>query len=170
MNEQSAHELFHALNGMIVSLKQSGILDEHDPLLSQSFVEGETQIPEIVAGVIRSIDDDMVLATGLKTMIDEYQKRKSRIEERVENKRGLIELALMRAEVPSLETPAATVSLRAVPIALGEVDEAAVPSEFFDPGTPKLNRKRLLEALKSGASIDGAKLTNGGQTLSIRRH
>lgn len=167
---QADHELFEALNGMLVGLRATGIFDEGDPLLSQSFVEGETAVPEIIGDVIRSLDDDQVLVAGLTSMIDEYQKRKARIEKRMENKRGLIELTLMRADITSLETPAATVSLRPLPKALGPINEALIPSDYFSVPAPTLDRRKLLADLKDGKDVAGAVLSNGGVSLAIRRH
>lgn len=170
MAVEASRELLTALNDMVAGLRESGVLDEGDPLLSQSFVEGETKVPEIAGAVVASMDEDQILIDGLKSMLDELGKRKSRIEARQDNKRGLLEITMMRADITKLETPAATLSLRAVPIALGEVDEALIPSDYFETPPPKLSRKKLLDALKAGAVIEGAKLTNGGQTLAIRRH
>lgn len=171
MATEASRDLLTALNDMVAGLRDSGILDDGDPLLSQSFVEGETKVPEIAGAVIASMDEDEVLIEGLKKLIDDLSKRKSRIEARQDNKRGLLELTMMRAEIAKLETPAATLSLRAVPQKLADdLDEALIPSDYFEPQAPKLSRKKLLDALKAGAVIDGAKLTNGGQALAIRRH
>lgn len=170
MSDQTAHELFREIHAMAVALSESGVFDEDDPLLTQSFIEGQTMVPEIIAGVLKSIDEDQVLLSGLKAMIEEFQSRKARIEDRVENKRGLIELVLLRAEIKTLETPSATVSLRAVPAKLANVDEALVPSEYFTVPAPTLDRRKLLADLKEGKQVEGASLSNGGQTVSIRRN
>lgn len=164
------HVMFTEIQTMLVQLKDNGIIDEADPLLTQSFIEGETVMPDLIAAVIRSIDEDQVLVAGLKTLIDEYQARKSRFDQRIENKRGLIELALMRADIRTLETSAATVSLRPIPAALGPVDEALIPSEYFTVPAPSLDRRKLLAALKEGKHVAGAALSNGGQSIAIRRH
>jgi hypothetical protein len=170
MNANVTHDLVREIQNMAVALKDNGILDEGDPLLSQSFVEGETFIPEIVGAVVKSIDEDGILVTGIKALIEELQARKSRIEGRAENKRGLIELALMRAEIKSVETPAATVSLRAVPPKIASVDESLIPSEYFTVPTPALDKRKLLADLKEGKQVPGAVLSNGGQSITIRRH
>ena len=47
-------------------------------------------------------------------------------------------------------------------------DEAAVPEPFWRPQPPKLDRRALAEALKTGQSIPGATLSNGGTTLSLK--
>ena len=168
MNANVSHELFREIQSMAVSLKEAGIVDENDPLLTQSFVEGETAVPEIAAAVVASIDEDNIMLAGLKALIEDLSKRKSRIEDRIENKRGLLELTLMRADLKTLETPAATLSLRAVPQKIASVDEALIPSEYFVPQAPALDKRKLLADLKEGKQVPGAVLSNGGQTIAIR--
>jgi len=46
------------------------------------------------------------------------------------------------------------------------IDEAAVPSLYWEPGKPRLNRQGLLGDLKLGAEVTGAVLSN--PHLSVR--
>ncbi|MGE0857439.1 MAG: siphovirus Gp157 family protein [Hyphomicrobiaceae bacterium] len=43
-----------------------------------------------------------------------------------------------------------------------------IPSEFWKPQPPRLDKKVVLDALKAGAVVPGAELSNGGETLSMR--
>ena len=48
------------------------------------------------------------------------------------------------------------------------LDEAAVPSIFWQPSAPKLNRQGLLSELKEGVEIAGVTLSNPEPVLSVR--
>ena len=48
------------------------------------------------------------------------------------------------------------------------LDEAAVPSIYWEPREPRLNRQELLSELKEGAEIEGVALSNPEPVLSVR--
>jgi hypothetical protein len=48
------------------------------------------------------------------------------------------------------------------------IDEAAVPSIYWQPGAPRLKRQELLAELKEGSEIEGVALSNPEPVLSIR--
>ena len=48
------------------------------------------------------------------------------------------------------------------------LDEAAVPSIYWEPSEPRLNRLELLNELKGGADIKGVTLSNPEPVLSVR--
>ncbi|MGA7024268.1 MAG: hypothetical protein WA796_23655 [Pseudolabrys sp.] len=47
-------------------------------------------------------------------------------------------------------------------------DEAAVPSIYWEPTDPRLDRQGLLSDLKGGAGINGVALSNPEPVLSVR--
>ncbi len=73
-----------------------------------------------------------------------------------------------RAEIPRLREADFTLSLRATPASLLVDDEAQIPDHYFVPQPPKLDRRALLDALKSGTSIPGASLSEPGRSLTVR--
>jgi hypothetical protein len=52
--------------------------------------------------------------------------------------------------------------------ALQVLDEAAVPSIYWQPGAPRLKRQELLSELKDGADITRVALSNSEPVLSVR--
>ena len=50
----------------------------------------------------------------------------------------------------------------------GVIDEAAVPSIYWEPREPRLNRQGLANDLKQGADIAGVALSNPEPVLSVR--
>jgi hypothetical protein len=74
------------------------------------------------------------------------------------------------AGVKKLERPAATLSLRSVPPKAIITSEVELPSRFFVDQAPKLDKKAVLDALKAGEKVAGAELSNGGETIALRRN
>jgi hypothetical protein len=52
--------------------------------------------------------------------------------------------------------------------ALLVLDEASVPSIYWQPSAPRLNRQGLLSELKEGAEIKGVALSEPEPVLSVR--
>jgi Siphovirus Gp157 len=61
-----------------------------------------------------------------------------------------------------------SVSIRPGLPSLMVIDEAAVPSIYWQPSAPKLKRQELLTELKDGAQIEGVALSNPESVLSVR--
>lgn len=131
-------------------------------------VEGLTNLPELLARILRSHLDDLALVAALRARILDMQERFARLEVRADKKRALVASVMERADIKKLTEPDFTASLRQVPPGLVVVDERAVPDPFWKPQPPKLDRKGLLAALNAGQSVPGASLGNGGTTITVR--
>jgi len=132
-------------------------------------LEGELDLDSLVGKLVASIAEDEALAAGLKDHCEAMNARLRRFTGRADDKRALLVKTLEIAGRPSIETPAGTVSMRPVPPKVVEADASEIPSEFWTPSPPKLDRKALLEALKAGRIVPGASLSNGGQTVAIKK-
>jgi len=131
-------------------------------------LEGISTLPEALAAVVRSYLDDLTTAAALGLRIEDMQARLSRIEARVEKKRGTIAGVMEKADLRKLEQPDFTASLRAVPPGIVIEDEEGIPASYWKPQPPKLDRRGLLAALTAGQAVPGAHLGNGGVTLVVR--
>jgi hypothetical protein len=67
-----------------------------------------------------------------------------------------------------LNAPDFTASIREGTAALMVLDEEAVPSIYWQPSEPRLNRQELAYELKQGAEIAGVALTDPEPVLSVR--
>lgn len=143
-------------------------LGDDDAQLVHDMVEGETSFFEAVEGAIDEIGECEILATGLSDYIKKLQDRKKRIDGRAARVRGMIEQAFAMAEVSGHKFPSATISRKSTPPRPVVIDESQIPTKFFEPQPPKLDKKALHEALKSG-DVAGAAMSNGGETIQIRR-
>jgi hypothetical protein len=162
---------------LVRSLADHAYLREHllaeyreaiDEQTLRDTLEGISSLPEAVAAVVRSYLDDLTIAAALGMRIGDMQERLARIEARVEKKRATITAVMERGDLKKLEQPDFTAILRAVPPGLVVADEALIPSDYWRPQAPKLDKRVLLAALNAGQAIPGAGLGNGGTTLSVR--
>ena len=131
-------------------------------------VEGLTDLHEIVAAIVRAALVDEALATGLRGRIAEMQDRLDRLQDCAAKRRQIAKDVMVEFELKKINAPDFTVSIRPGMPALLVLDEAAVPSIYWQPSTPRLNRQGLLSELKEGADIKGVALSNPESVLSVR--
>ncbi len=124
----------------------------------------------MIRKTVLSMDEDTILADGLKAHMEALLKRHQRIRKRIDTKRAAIEQAMVIGELSSLELPTLTATVRRTPPQLQISDEAAIPPEFWKAKDPALDRKAVLAALKDGRKVPGAGLDNGGVALQLRRN
>ena len=131
-------------------------------------VEGLTDLHEIVQAVIRSALADEALARGLKCRISDMQGRLDRLEDRASKRRQIAKDVMVELDLKKLNAPDFTASIRPGTPALMVIDEEAVPSIYWQPSEPRLNRQELASELKQGAEIAGVTLSNPEPVLSVR--
>jgi hypothetical protein len=131
-------------------------------------VEGLTDLHEILTAVIRAALADEALATGLKGRIAEMEDRLARLQDRAAKRRQIAKDAMVELDLKKLTAPDFTASIRPGTPALMVIDEAAVPSIYWEPREPRLNRQGLASDLKQGAEIAGVALSNPEPVLSVR--
>jgi hypothetical protein len=161
---------------LLMDLKQHELLrqqltvefPEIDDETLRDTVEGLTNLPDLLARILRSHLDDLALLSALRTRILDMQERFARLEARADKKRTLVASVMERADIKKLTEPDFTASLRQVAPGLVVVDETAIPEPFWRPLPPKLDRKGLLAALNTGQAVPGATLGNGSTTIAVR--
>jgi hypothetical protein len=131
-------------------------------------VEGLTDLHEIITAIIRSVLADEALATGLKSRIADMQERLDRLQDRASKRRQVAKDVMIDLDIKKITAPDFSVSIRAGLPSLMVIDEAAVPSIYWQPSAPRLKRQELLTELKDGAEIGGVTLSNPEQVLSVR--
>ena len=75
---------------------------------------------------------------------------------------------MVELDLKKLTAPDFSASIRPGMPALLVIDEAAVPSIYWEPREPRLDRQGLLAELKQGAEITGVTLSNPEPVLSVR--
>jgi hypothetical protein len=131
-------------------------------------VEGLTDLHEILTAIIRAALTDEALATGLKGRIAEMEGRLGSLQDRAVKRRQIAKDVMVELDLKKLTAPDFTASIRPGMSALMVIDEAAVPSIYWEPRPPRLNRQELATDLKQGAEIAGVTLSNPEPVLSVR--
>ena len=131
-------------------------------------VEGLTDVHEILAAIVRAALADEALAAGLKGRFAEMQERLERLQERAAKRRQVVKGTMVELDLKKLTAPDFSASIRPGMPALLVIDEAAVPSIYWEPREPRLDRQGLLAELKQGAEITGVTLSNPEPVLSVR--
>jgi hypothetical protein len=131
-------------------------------------VEGLTDLHEILTTIIRAALTDQALATGLDGRLADMQARRDRLQDRANKRRQIAKDVMVELDLKKLSAPDFTASIRPGTPALMVIDEGAVPSIYWEPRAPRLNRQKLASELKDGSAITGVTLSNPEPVLSVR--
>ena len=131
-------------------------------------LEGITDLHEMIAAVIRSALVDEALQAGLRTRLEDMKERLTRLEERGAKKRQLALDAMNEVGLAKLQQPDFTASTRPGSPSLVIIAEDAIPSPYWVPQPPKIDRQTLLGELKRGGEIPGVQLSNPKPVLVVR--
>ena len=124
-------------------------------------VEGLTDLHEILTSTRPS-------SPRLNGRIGEMQAPVDRLKDRAAKRRQIAKDVMVELDLKKLSAPDFTASIRPGTPALMVIDEAAVPSIYWEPREPRLNRQELANDLKQGAEIAGVTLSNPEPVLSVR--
>ena len=147
-------------------------LIEADPEIDETTLldtlEGATNLNEAIGEVIRAALDDEELADALRARMGAMRERLERIETSCARKRDVAQAVMEDAGIEKILEPDFTVSLRVSPPAVAVVNEAEIPEPYWIPQPPKLDRKGILDAMKTGTRVPGATFANSKVSLAIR--
>lgn len=141
--------------------------DESDEQLVIDTLEGETDLFELVRGLLNSNQDDGGQVEALKQQIADRTERKERAESRIKHRRETIADLMEMAGLTKLPLPEATLSLRQTP------PKPAVPAPDLLPDDMcRIERKpdmeKIKDAIAAGQLPAGVILDNGGRSLTVR--
>jgi hypothetical protein len=131
-------------------------------------VEGLTDLHEIVIAIVRSALEDEALVAALKCRLADMQGRLNRLQDRASKRRQIARDVMSDLDLKKITAPDFTVSIRPGTPSLMVINEEAVPSIYWRPSEPRLDRQELLSDLKEGAEIEGVTLSNPEPVLSVR--
>jgi Siphovirus Gp157 len=113
-------------------------------------VEGLTDLHEILAAIVRAALADEAMATGLKCRISDMQGRLDRLQDRAAKRRQIAKDVMVELDLKKLNAPDFTATIREGTPSLMVINEDAVPSIYWQPSEPRLNRQELAYELKQG--------------------
>jgi hypothetical protein len=109
-------------------------------------------------------------AKAVADRIAEMTERKSRLLRTSESLRAIVLQGMEIRGEATIQSPTLTLSVSKRRGDLVVTDESLVPSRFFKPQPPVLDKKALKEAVVTdGEIIDGTAIGNGSISLTIRR-
>jgi hypothetical protein len=130
-------------------------------------LEGLSEFPQLVEQIVRSGLEDEDFIAALKARTDIMSGRLSRLKERFQKKRQLVAWALGAAGMTNLKACDFVVSLCEGATRLSVEDEGAIPTAYFVPQPPKLDRAGVTATLKRGETLAGAKLVQGEPYITV---
>lgn len=179
-----------------ILMGDNGEATEDDLQALQDTFDGETTLDNAIRDAVLMIEEDEIFVNGIKAREATLKARRDRLEKRIDATRGLIEQAMVIAQWAKHEMDIGTVALgKAAPRVVID-DESQIPTQFWKPSDPALDRAGLSRLLKerhkaiSAARkitdgveraaairkvdtdlppIDGAHLETEGVSLTIRR-
>lgn len=161
------HDVLRQTEAARQLLSQYGDILGDDAQAKADAVEGETDLNESLTQALARVVEIDGLEAGVESIIANAKKRLDRLQKQRELLRTAIATALEVAGVDKFETPVATVALKRVPPKVEIVDEMLIPSGFWKPQDPKLDKQAIARALKDKVEVPGAVLGNGGLTIQI---
>jgi len=163
------HSLDHEVSThLMLRVRLREAFPEADDDDLQDTLEGLTNLPEMLAALLRSQLDDLSLAEALKGRMGDMRARLARLEQRVATKREIAASVMERAEIKKITEPDFTASFGISGPKVSVTSEAEIPNQYWKPQDPKLDRLALAAALKAGEAVPGAVLTNGSPFISVR--
>jgi len=143
------------------------IVGEDEEVLHDT-IEGEIDLEGLIRLAAEQNVIDDAAANGISVLINKLRDRKERVEKRIDMRRAAILAAMTAGEIRKIDTPAGTISRKAVPPSVLILEEASIPAEFWKPSDPRLDKKAVADALKAGRDVPGAMMSNGGETIAVR--
>ena len=134
----------------------------------RDMIEAETSLHEAIGKAALELAAVEGEKDGIEIAIAKLKQRLTRHCNKADGIREAIQAAMETAELTSLKTPAATLSMRASPPRVEIVDEAAIPALFFKQPPPVLDKKAVSDALKAKQDVPGCTLSNQPPALSVR--
>jgi Siphovirus Gp157 len=97
------------------------------------------------------------------------EDRRDRLQDRAVKRRQIVRETMAELDLKKITAPDFTASLRPGISSLVVLDEGSIPSIYWEPRDPKLDRATLIADLRHGSDVAGAALSNPELILSVRR-
>lgn len=143
--------------------------EEFDAVALMSALESETNVLECLLKIGEAAVEAEGLAAAARARAKEIGERAVRLETRGEKLRRVIVATMQNLQMDKpIVGPTITLSKRLRGRDLIVTDVTKIPQEYFDDTQPKLNKRRLRDAMADqGIQVEGAQLDNGGYSVAI---
>lgn len=141
------------------------LIDDED--LRRDTIEGETSAFAVLGRLVDAAQEAKSISAAIKFRTDELSARRSRFDRRQEALRLLI-LKLMKAgQIDKAKLPEATVSIGKKAGSVEIIDATALPKAYLRV-VSEPNKALIKIALDAGKKVRGAKMSDPGETLTVR--
>lgn len=145
-------------------------LSEDDVLRADTF-EGETDLTAVMSKLYDLQAEAKTMQAAIKERAEALAERKARYERREESIRNLMASVMEKAGLPKVTLPEATISVRHNQPAPAIFNQDLLPDDMVTTETKiirKPDKAKIAEALARGDFVNGATMSNGSTTLTIR--
>lgn len=140
---------------------------DDDEQLVHDMIEGETSFLELLSKILDAKREAETMQEAIKQRIKDLGERAKRYENKSERLRSIVYEAMRLVDMRKIELPEATLSIGAARQAVQIIDPDLLPPDCVKV-TRTPDKTEIAKRLKDGASVPGAALSNGGETLTIR--
>ncbi|MBW7657724.1 siphovirus Gp157 family protein [Tepidimonas charontis] len=146
------------------ALEKLAELDLPDEVVQDTLegLKGEIEVKAAnVAAFVRNLE---ATAAAIRQAEESMAARRKALEARAERIRSYLLANLQACGITKIECPWFVVAIRKNPPSAEIVDEALLPERFLvapPPPPPRPDKRAILEALKAGEEVPGARLTQG---------
>jgi len=99
---------------------------------------------------------------AIKAAEESMEKRRKALENRVKWMKAYLKENMERTGISKIECPYFKLSIQKNPAAVNILDETIIPADFKEQIISwKIDKTAIKEALKNGAAVPGAEITNG---------
>lgn len=138
-----------------------------DPETLADTLEGLSDLPDVLARMIRDAREDKAMADALGVMIAESRERQERLNRRSLSRRNAVLRLMSTACLRKIEQPDFMASIRHVPPKVEITDDTSIP-DAFQKVVKTPDKPAIKAALERGETVQGAVLGNGSEGLSVR--
>ncbi len=130
-------------------------------------LNGESDLPDVTAQIIRSALEDERLGDSVGEHIAKLQKRKLHLDFRASRKRALALYAMQEGNLPRITQPDFSAHIGRSRGKVIITDEEALTHEYVRL-KKEPDKKAIGEALRNGDTVEGACLSNPEATLTVK--
>lgn len=107
--------------------------------------------------VMKSLESE---GSAIDAEIQRLMKRKAVLGNNVQNLKNNVEMTMRNLNIEQVKGTLHTIGFKKNPPKLNVIRESAIPYEYYNEPVvePKLDRKKLLDAMKNGLLIDGVEI------------
>ncbi len=144
-------------------------IDLTDADTVDALMEGESDLKEIAQALLHDDDELEILDVGLDAKIKALKERQDNFKAQRERIRTMLGRIMERHPDKTLRLDTATITIKVTAKKLVITDEGKIPFDLMTSGTPKPDKKAIMDEMKDGREVPGCTLSNGPPSLQIRR-